>query len=415
MTSTPSMTANDCTALSFVDSSNFSGRLCHNATHGRTILRMADDSEYSVLMRVSGPHPQTKLFERAESQEWIADFQLCAPGLYGASILLISSSAVDPYVVRKAGPSVGPSRAACPQFHLPHAMLLRRVHTWQLSAESAKPASSASCAGLWHWHEHGHRDFEHADATALRASAAGCSGSWKRGDVCSTRNMSLNNNIRPPPARVDVRTAQDSLATIQLTGYEFFWQSGRHRGYSNGHPWAAPVAAPGPHDTLTYGDLAATYSALSWTPLPLASTLVAHGGGRGARSGGTSTGGATGSGTTISGGALDGHDHRSSHDHGGGKRHGAMHGAWHRFERTSGMHNYAGGRWRSALPAGSCVCLMGDSAMRNLAVRLVQRWSPECHQETMQDSLALFSHYSHTAHSHTFTPFSHASQIPISI
>lgn len=128
-----SMTANDCTALSFVDSSNFSGRLCHNATHGRTILRMADDSEYSVLMRVSGPHPQTKLFERAESQDWIADFQLCAPGLYGASILLISSSAVDPYVVRKAGPSVGPSRAACPQFHAARHATAQSTHLATIS------------------------------------------------------------------------------------------------------------------------------------------------------------------------------------------------------------------------------------------------------------------------------------------
>lgn len=330
-----------CVGLAVEQTYNLtSGRICHNATDGVVALRFSDALERAVLLRVGGPHPQTHLFDRTASTdagggtEWVATFRLCQPGMYTA------------HAVHVTEPRPSFTRDACPVFHKPGSVLVKR-YEWHLPDAAA--ANASSCAGgLWRWQGPERPPLHHQ----LEAGSTGAGtehGIWHGGSELRNRSRALN--LRPHPPVVGAAAARDSLATINLTGRLV---KGRRHGHliaELGHVWSLDGG-------LT--SLASTFSALSWTHAWTEPRSEASYHQHSLAEGPTRLAGE---------GAVGG---RTSSPMPRRQQHVARHG----------------GRWRSGLAPGTCLCLVGDSAMRNVANRLVQRWSVECNQEVMQDTHA---------------------------
>ena len=328
-----------CTRL---NSSNATASLCHNATHGTLTLNFTDDWYRAMLLRVAGPHPQTKLFDRCSSRDphsWEAQFRLCEPGEYTAHVLLLLRSPTEPTPGESLQTHISRHMpAACPIFHTKEGVLLQR-HAFRL--EEGMAVDRKVCAdGLWRWQDRAPREFApgHTEAARLRTAAAACRGSWRFGEGCEARNRSLARNLGDTHPRAPLsaqRAARESLSSITLTGT---WGVGRHGGrvvkdlFSPPHPLRDALAA--------------TYAHLVWTT----SHQRRHGG---------SASFGSGDSNSVAGGAGGG---------GGGG---------------------GGGSWRARLPPGGCACLLGDSMNRELSNRLVQRFSVACHQEEMHDSKGL--------------------------
>ena len=133
-------------------------RLCTNASHGRVELRFSDARDRSILLRVSGPHVQTALFERdsPSTAVWSAGFHVCKAGDYAMHVLRVMDEpwAGEPH--RRPGLQVMPS---CATHHLPNSTFVKR-HSWTVLSDA--PMSPICPRGLWSW-----REPEHLEPSAL--------------------------------------------------------------------------------------------------------------------------------------------------------------------------------------------------------------------------------------------------------
>lgn len=60
-------------------------QLCHGVRGGVVVVDSRTEAEWSILLRVGGPHPQTRLFRRASNLShslWMASFHVCERGQY---------------------------------------------------------------------------------------------------------------------------------------------------------------------------------------------------------------------------------------------------------------------------------------------------------------------------------------------
>ena len=66
----------------------------HPGAHaGAVVVNATDTTEWSVLLRIGGPHPQTNFFRRGHESRtwWTATFRVCEPGIYTTSVMAIMS------------------------------------------------------------------------------------------------------------------------------------------------------------------------------------------------------------------------------------------------------------------------------------------------------------------------------------
>ena len=202
-----------------------SAHLCHDAhAAGFVALQYNDTSERAALLRVGGPHPQTGSFFRAagSTRTWLARFRLCEGGEYTAQIRLLS---FEPW---RSAPQQLPS---C-NIHARSEALIVEGHAWAVP-DQRELRTRACLRELWYWSP---MRPELRDPSAplpvvecagdpaftMPKTLAGSTASER----CALAVKSVERNVRGVPPLASAAEARASLSNITLTGFEF-----RGRGF----------------------------------------------------------------------------------------------------------------------------------------------------------------------------------------
>ena len=114
--------------------------LCHNATFGEVKVTFDDGRERSLMVRIGGPHPQTKLLSRVEGQRlsWTGAFRLCEAGLYSLHAVLLMVGHED----------LLPASACA--LHLDDSSVVVSQFEWRIG-EPIHDRQLGCARGLWTW------------------------------------------------------------------------------------------------------------------------------------------------------------------------------------------------------------------------------------------------------------------------